>query len=59
MESRIINGAATIINGATEPSFPQTSRFFHLLLKTGQIDLTQFGVDPSKCKHFTTICVGP
>lgn len=22
------------------------------VLKTGQIDLTQFGVDPSKCKHY-------
>nr|GEW71234.1 26S proteasome regulatory subunit RPN13 [Tanacetum cinerariifolium] len=33
------------------PPFRQQVESFTYVLKTGQIDLTQFGVDPSKCKH--------
>ncbi|CAI0553265.1 unnamed protein product [Linum tenue] len=35
------------------PPFRQQVDSFTYVLKTGQIDLSQFGVDPSKCKIYT------
>ncbi|KAF8400158.1 hypothetical protein HHK36_013454 [Tetracentron sinense] len=34
------------------PPFRQQVEAFTYVLRTGQIDLSQFGIDPSKCKHF-------